>query len=113
MLSAAGRKANPPRDEYAQHVAVGEQRDITINGARGRYHSIHPRAYFIRGFAARTSISEQQPPRRQLVNLHWRQSLVVAVVPFCQLGRHDCPVAESRQLAGVTRSPHWTAQHQI
>src|SRR5262245_63689249 len=41
-LTGLGRKADPPRDQNAKEVAVGEQRDVARGGANPGDHPIGP-----------------------------------------------------------------------
>ena len=60
MLTATCRQPNPARREHAQHVSVGEQHDVTGEGARPGYHPIDPGAHLLGRLAARTSIPEDE-----------------------------------------------------
>src|SRR5271166_2861005 len=112
MLPAACRQPNPPCREHAQHMAVREQRDVTVSRARPGDHPVYPRTHFVRRLAARASIPEDQPARCDLVDLLGRYSFVLAVVPLDQVGVDDSLVAETRQLTGLPRPLHGAAKNE-
>src|SRR5208283_287681 len=111
MLSGARWKPDPPRHEDAEDVSVRKQSDIPVNSADPGDDSIHPGADLLRRFTARATVAENQPVGRLLVDLLGREPLVFAVVPFGELGIDDGCVAETRQLTGLTRAPHWTDEN--
>src|SRR5215510_15789772 len=100
VLPRANRQTKPARDEHAQHVAMGKQRDVTRGGLGSRDRSIRPLADVLRRFSIRASIPEDQPAGGLSVNLTGGQTLIPAVVPFDQIGIHDRAVAEPGQGAG-------------
>jgi hypothetical protein len=86
VLPGARRRPDPARYEYAQHVPVGEQRNVAIDRAGPGYHTVHPRTHLLGRLPVRTSIPEDQPARCRLVDLLRRQTLVFAVIPLDQDG---------------------------
>ena len=96
MLTATCRQPNPARRQHAQHVSVREQRDVAVDGAGPGYHPIDPGAHLLGRLAARASVPEDQPVRRDLVDLLRRQSLVHPVVPLDQVGVNDRLITEPR-----------------
>src|SRR5262249_60774501 len=95
MLAAARGQPDPARHEHAQHVSVREQRKVAVDRARPGYYPIHSRSNLLRRLAARASIAEEQPARRDLANLLGRQPLVLAVVPLDQVGIDDRLTSEA------------------
>src|SRR5262245_25388374 len=110
MLAASRGQSDPTRYEHAQHMSMREQNDVAVDRARAGYHPVHPRPDLLWRLAARASIRENQPARGDLVDLLRRQSLVLAIVPFDQVGVDDSLIAEARQLAGLSRPPHRAAE---
>ena len=104
VLSGTGRQSEPARCEHTQHVSVGKERHVALDGARPGDHAIHARADLRRCLAARASVAEDQPPRRACVDLRRRQGFVLPVVPLDQIGINDSGAAEARQLAGLSRA---------
>jgi hypothetical protein len=47
VLPGARRRPDPARYEYAQHVPVGEQRNVAIDRAGPGYHTVHPRTHLL------------------------------------------------------------------
>ena len=92
VLTTACRQSDPSRHEHAQHVSVREQRNVAVDRARAGDHTVHARTDLLRRLAAWSFIPKEQPTRRHAVDLPRRQSLVVAVVPFHQVGlsRRPC-----------------------
>src|ERR1700746_3682250 len=85
MLASAGGQPDPPCHQGAQHVSVGKQRNVAIGTPRPRNHPIHPRTHLLRHLTVRASISEDQPARRDLMDLLRRQSLILAVIPLSEV----------------------------
>jgi hypothetical protein len=79
--------------------------------ARAGYHPVHSRTNLFRRLATRAPIPEDQPARRHLVDLLGRQSLVLAVAPFDQVGVSDGSIAEACQLTSLSRPPHRAAEN--
>ena len=71
--AAARGQPDPARHKHAQHVSMREQRDIAVDRTRSGYHPIHPCTHLLRRLAARASIPEDQPARRDLMDLLGRQ----------------------------------------
>src|SRR5215469_9320654 len=82
MLPGAGGQSNPTRCENPQHMAVGEQRDIALCCTRSRDHPVHPHTHLVRRLPTWAAIAENQPSGPAVVDLLWRQSFVLAVIPF-------------------------------
>src|SRR5678816_2830493 len=76
MLATFGRKADPPRDQNAKEVAVGEQRRVARGGANSRDHPIDPGADLHGALAPGATVAEQHPVRRPGLDLCRRESLV-------------------------------------
>src|SRR3974390_3132142 len=110
VLAATRGEPDPARREHAQHVSVCEQQDIAVAGARTRDYPIDPCANLLGGFATRAAVSEDQPTRRDLMDLLGRQSFVCAVVPFHQIRVDDHILTETRQFAGLSRPLHRAAE---
>jgi hypothetical protein len=60
-------------------MSVRKQSDVALDLARSCDDPIHPRTYLLRRLAAWTSVPEDQPAGRHLVDLLRRQPLVFAV----------------------------------
>ena len=69
MLAAARRQPNPTRHDDAQNVPVSENHDIAVGGPSPRNYPIYPRAHLLWRFAARTSITKDEPARRAFADL--------------------------------------------
>jgi hypothetical protein len=70
-----------------------KQRNIAAHGAGTGYHSVDAGTNLLGRLATWAAIPEDQPARRDLVDLLGRQCLVVAVVPFDEVGVDNCPFA--------------------
>ena len=100
VLPRDGGQSEPARREYAQHMSMREQGDVTRYRTRTGDHPIRPGTYLHRRLAARAAVPKNQPARR-LLTVPGRQSLVFAVVPLDEVGINYSHVAEARQFAGV------------
>src|SRR6516225_11135279 len=87
-----------------------EQQDVAIEGAGSRDNSIDPGAHLLGRLATGTSVAEDQPARRDLVNFLGRFSLVFAVVPLRQVRVDDHVLAKTRQFARFLCPLQWTAE---
>jgi hypothetical protein len=76
-------------------MPVGEQRHVAIGCAGAGDNPVHPCTYLLRRFAARTSILENQPAWRLLMDLLGRQPFILAVVPLGKIGIDDGGVVET------------------
>src|SRR5208337_1359647 len=112
MLPAESREFNPPRRENAQNVSVREKHDVAVNGARPGYYSIDPCSHLVRRLSRGASVPEDEPARRDLVDLLRRQSFVVAIVPLDQISVDDRGIAEARQFASLSGASHWAAKRE-
>jgi hypothetical protein len=82
-----------------------------MSPSTARDHPVHTRTHLFRRLAARASIPEDQPARRNLTDLLRRQSLVLTVVPLDQVGVDHCLIAEAGQLAGLSCPLHRAADN--
>jgi len=96
---AASTRSTCPWANNATSPSAARARAITRS---------NPCTYLLRRFAARTSILENQPAWRLLMDLLGRQPFILAVVPLGKIGIDDGGVAETRQLAGLPCSLHRT-----
>src|SRR5262249_1056440 len=108
VLAAGGRKADPPRDQHSEDVAVGEQGDVARRVADAGDDAIDPRAELRGCLATRAAVPEDHPARLLLADLLRREPLLLAVVPFLQVGLDHRASAETRQLARLARSTERT-----
>ena len=113
MLTAARGKPDPACRKHAQDVSMREQRYVASLRPQPAYHSIDACTNLFRCLATRASMAEDEPARRDLVDLLGRQSLVLAVVPFNEVRVDNRLVPETRQLAGFSCALHRTAQNEL
>src|SRR5262245_60249717 len=107
-----GRQAEPARREQPEQVAVREQRDVAAGGAGPREHAVDALADLLGALAAGAAVGEDHPARRALLDLVRRQALVLAVVPFDEVGLDLRAGAEARQVAGDPRALQRAREHQ-
>src|SRR6516165_3394074 len=69
VLSGTRGEPDPAGDEHAQHVTMGEQRDVARDSARSGNDPVRPVTDLLRRLAARGSVPEDEPARRSLVDL--------------------------------------------
>ena len=96
MLSCTRGEPDPAGDEHAQHVTMGEQRDVARDSARSGNDPVRPVTDLLRRLAARGSVPEDEPARRSLVDLLRCQPLVGAIIPLDQIGFTNGARAEAR-----------------
>src|SRR5262245_32984791 len=101
MLTGARRKLDPPCDQNSKHVAMGEESNVARRGANPGDDAVDPRPDLVRALAARTAVPEDRPPRSLQMDLLGRESLVLTVVPFLQVGLERRAPAEARELTGL------------
>src|SRR4029453_3705017 len=75
--------------------------NVAADRAGTGYHSVDSLTHLFGRLATRASIAEDEPARRDLVDLIGSQSLVFTVVPLNQVGVDDHLIAEARQFAGL------------
>src|SRR5580692_11338537 len=114
QLSGIWRQFQPPRREYAQHMAVAEKGDVAFlsrnRAERPLNNAIRAGADLFRGFAAGRSAGPDGPPGRGLMDVIGGESFVRAVVPLMEVGiDHGIVACEARRFQ---RSPHGTGEHQ-
>jgi hypothetical protein len=68
-VPATGRQSGPPRREHPEQVPARKQCDIAFSCVRSGDHSVHARSYLLRRLAAGASVPEDQPARRDLMDL--------------------------------------------
>jgi hypothetical protein len=112
MLSPVRRQSDPSRDKGAQHMAMGEQGNISFRGARLSDDPIHSSSDLLRRLAARSTVAEDQPTRSRFVNLLRGQSFVLAVIPLHQIALGDGSVSESGQRTGFPGALQRAHQHE-
>ena len=94
---ADGGKPEPPRREDSEHVAVREQRDMSVHADRTRRdHAVDSRRRPVRGSPRPGSrrVNSIQPGARASISR--RQPLVVAVVPLHQVAIDLAPARRGR-----------------
>jgi hypothetical protein len=111
MLSALNGEADPPRCQYAQHVTVSEQGNISFECSDPRNYLIHSPTDLLWHLATGTSVSEDHLARIRFVNLFGRQTLIFAVVPLHQIRIDDGCVTESRQIASLACALQWADEY--
>src|SRR5262249_29434432 len=82
VLSGARRQPDPAHAEHAQHVTMGEQRDVAAGPPHPGDHAVHPGSHLFRRLAVWAAIAKQLPVGASLVDLLGREALVVSVVPL-------------------------------
>src|SRR5262245_63077343 len=113
MLTGARRKLDPPCDQNSKHVAMGEESNVARRGANPGDDAVDPRPDLVRALAARTAVPEDRPPRSLQMDLLGRESLVLTVVPFLQVGLERRAPAEARELTGLARSTEGARQDEL
>jgi hypothetical protein len=92
-------------------MAMSKERDIPIDPPSSCDHPIGSLADLLRRFAPRTSIPEKQPAGHSLLDLLRRQSFILAIVPFEQIGIDRCIVDKPCQLEGFPCPSQRTDEH--
>jgi hypothetical protein len=103
MLTGAHRQADPARSKDTQNVSMRKQRNVAGGPARSRYNSIDAGADLLRHLPPWASIPKKQPIGPPFTDLSWGQSLVIAVVPFAQIGLGHGMRAKPGQFASLSR----------
>jgi hypothetical protein len=84
-----------------------------VYSARFRDHAIDACANLIGAFTARTPIGEDHPSGVSLTDLARREPLVLAVVPFHEVGLDLGPLGETSELTRLPRSTEGARQNQV
>jgi hypothetical protein len=92
--------------DRTEAVAVPEQEDVAAELAQLVNHAVDPLGHLLRGLANEAPISEQLPPRMDLLDLLSGQPFELAVVVLEQPLVHPDPVAEPGEPAGLPGSEH-------
>ena len=89
-VASAGRgQPQPARAEHAQDVTAREQEHVTARRAHARDHPVGARAGVRRRLAVRAAVAKELPTGPSLQDLGRSLALVVAVVPFDEVGLVD------------------------
>jgi hypothetical protein len=113
MAAERRRSADPPRDEYAQHMSAAENQQVAVECSKARHHLIDPLTDLQDGFAARTTIAEELPLRPLSMDCRGRPALIKSVVPLDQARVGSCQSGKTGKLAGSPRSLQRTCEHMI
>ena len=109
-LPAAGSSPSQPAGEHPQKMPAGKDQHIAFDLAQTAHGAIGPRANLVRRFAVRAAVAEQLPVGVFRMNLRRSKALVIAVVPFDQIGIHFGDGPEAGQFAGAGRALQWTRE---
>ena len=110
-LCFGDRQANPPRGQDAAELPVRKQSYVAIKRAKMGNKPVGPGGNQCRHFATRTTVPKDIPARSSLSNIGGKQSLVISVVPFSQVGLDRSRRRESGQLTGSPRPLARAGQH--
>ena len=84
---------------------------IPRNGANSRHHAVCSRCHLPRHFSTRAPISEQFPVRALSQDVNRAAALILAVVPFDQVGINFGDASKARQFAGPPGTLQWAGEH--
>src|SRR6185436_11403189 len=82
-------------------MAAGKEQRSVIERSEAGNDPVSAGAHLRHRFTTRTAVAEELPARTPLENLSRRQAVVIAVVPFDQVGIDLCHGAEAGQFAGA------------
>src|SRR5262249_52243041 len=96
---------------HAQHMPARKEQYVTLDGAHPTHHAVGPGTDLLRGFASGAAVAEQLPVGALPVDLCGAAALILAVVPFDQIGIDFGPGPEAGQLTGPGRTLQGTGEN--
>jgi len=91
-------------------MAMRKDCDVGLQLSNSCDYSIGSEPNLFGGFPARTGMSPDRPSRNLLLDLFRRDSFVIAVIPFHQVGTEFDPSAQAGETSGLERSLQRAAQ---
>jgi hypothetical protein len=102
---------NPAGSKDAAKMAMGEERDVTVECAQAEDKSIGTGADLVGCFSIRRTVPEEAPTRSRGENLRSGAALVIPIVPLRKIGLDfGCPV-QCCQSTGLLRPLQRTGQY--
>ena len=87
QVSAARRvEAEPAGGEHPQEMPARKNQHVAFNGSDSAHYAVGARADLVGQFSSRTAFAEQLPVRALRVDFSRAAILILAVVPFDQVG---------------------------
>jgi hypothetical protein len=93
------RESNPTNAKHPPEMAVRKDGNLALQQSQSRDDAIGAVGHLFRRFAAGASVSKEIPVWTRLADVHGESSLVVAIVPFGQIGIDFGVSAQPGQLA--------------
>jgi len=81
-------------------MGAGEEQCISSGCSHSAQHAVGPGGYLVRRLASRTAIAKNLPVGAHTVNLRRRQTFILTIVPFEQVGIDFSFGAKTRQVTG-------------
>ena len=104
-VTAASRfEPEPAGREDPQDMRARKYQDVALDGANALNYPVGPRRHLVRSFASRAAVAEQEPARTLGEDIGGAAALILAVVPFGQVGIDFGQTAEPGQLGGPPRA---------
>jgi hypothetical protein len=114
MLPFGHRQSDPSHGQDAPELAVREERDVSVYGAKMCDEPIGTVGNLRGHFTMRTAVPKDIPAQSLLANVDGALSFVIAIVPLCQvrldLGRRPQPGQFTRASRALPRAGQHTGK---
>src|SRR5208282_2480355 len=97
-------ETEPAGREYPQEMPARKNQHVAFDRAHPAHDAIGPRADLARRLSSGTAVTEELPVRALGMDLSRAAALILAVIPFDQVGIDLSRVAKARQLTGPHRA---------
>ena len=111
--SINGRKLQPAGDQDAQHMTMGKEKGVILEGLQTGNHPVAAFRHLIRRLSPGSDACEDCPVRGPGANFRGCDSLIFSIVPFAQILRGLCPILKPSQLASALRPLAWATEDEF
>src|SRR5438132_7824783 len=103
-VTARGRcETQPTSGQYPRDMRARKYRNIAVERAYSLNDAVGPCSHLLRSFASWAAVAEQEPARSLRQDVGGAAALVLAVIPFGEIGVGFGKTAEPGQLGGPPR----------
>src|SRR5207248_991865 len=96
---------------YPRNMPARKYRDVAVDGAHSLNDPVGARRHLVRSFASRAAVTEQEPARALGKDVGGAAALILAVIPFGEVGISFRKTAHAGQLGGAPRALRRAGQH--
>ena len=111
-LTLFGREAQPAGGENAEQVAVGEQDGVAIGGEGALDGGVGAGTHLFDGFTVRNAVAKDVPAGAGGTDFRAGAALVIAIIPFDQVGFQLSLPAKAGQFTGAHGAPQRAGENE-